>query len=369
MKSMSRAGSGQSSFRDANAPGAPPASPAAAPPVTGASLDEYAPAAQARAVEAGEVFQFQLDHPVTVERQRSAMLPIVNAGIEGRRVSIYSPADGSEHPMRGIEVTNSSGTQLMPGPITVFDGGAYAGDAQIGHVPAGDKRLLAYSVDLDVDVTRRDRSDETIRKIRVVKGTLETTVLTRATTTYAFTNKDQARARTILVEQPKWASWEVAGDVKPVEETLGLLRFETSVAAGKSVDLPVTLERVTVQGVALISAEVDRLVAYLKDGKISPAVMAAFQEAASKQAAIVDLDRQQAALEKERSDISNEQSRIRQNMGSIDRQSDLYATYVKKLTQQESRLETIAQQANELAKRKAAAQQDLDSFLANLNVE
>ena len=74
------------------------------------------------------------------------MLPILSSGIEGRRVSIYNRADGSEHPMRGVEIKNTSGLQLMPGPISVFDSAAYAGDAQIGHVTLNDKRRLAYAV-------------------------------------------------------------------------------------------------------------------------------------------------------------------------------------------------------------------------------
>ncbi len=79
----------------------------------------------------------------------------------------------------------------MPGPISVFDGGSYAGDAQIGHVPAGDKRLLAYAVDLDVNFIREDNSTENIRKVRIVRGLFELTSQHQNTTSYTFTSKDK----------------------------------------------------------------------------------------------------------------------------------------------------------------------------------
>src|SRR5690606_24603992 len=118
----------------------------------------------------------RLENPVTIERQRSAMLPILASAIDGRRVSIFNPRDGSEHPMRGVELTNSTDLQLMPGPISVYDGGAYAGDAQIGHVPAGDKRLLAYAVDLDVVSLVNDESTSDVRQIKLVDGLVHQTL-------------------------------------------------------------------------------------------------------------------------------------------------------------------------------------------------
>ena len=59
-------------------------------------------AAMASGVDVGEVFQYQLDSPVTIERQRSAMIPIISTPIQGRRVSIFNRYDGSNHPMRGL---------------------------------------------------------------------------------------------------------------------------------------------------------------------------------------------------------------------------------------------------------------------------
>lgn len=334
-------------------------------------LDSSTAAAQARAVESGEVFQFEVDHPVTVERQRSAMIPIINTALKGRRVSIYTASEGGQHPMRGLEITNSTGLQLMPGPISVFDDGAYAGDAQVSYVPQGDKRLLAYALDLDVVATSDDRGEEEVRRVRVVQGLLELQVKYRRSVTYAFGNKDASRPRTIITEYPRDTSWELAEGTKPTETTDSVLRFETTAGPGGSATQKIALERTVLQTYQLAEFATDTLMLYAKNGRASDAVVNAFREAQKKKGAILDLQRQIAALERERGEINTDQGRIRQNMGTgtIDRQSDLYTRYVKKLGEQETRLEAIADALVTANTDLNRANADLAAYLAALNVE
>jgi hypothetical protein len=369
------AGGGRSPFRDSD--GAPEFDlgrvyaydAAKAPAVTGADLAQYAAAAQANAKEMGEVFQYELDHPVTVERQRSAMLPIIVSGVDGRRVSIYNPADGSEHPMRGVEITNSTSLQLMPGPISVFDGGSYAGDAQIGHVPAGDKRLLAYAVDLEVNASREDNSTQQIQKIRIVKGLFELTNLRQVIAKYAFTNKDNGRARTLVVEQPRLSGWDLVKPEKPSEITDALYRFELPLDAGGHGSLEVVQQHVDATSLSLTQLDLPTLVEYSKQGQVSDKVIDAFKEAAKLQGAVADIARQIAELEKQQQEIGADQARIRQNMQTIDRASDLYSRYLKKLTDQETQLESLREQVKSATEARKAAEDRLNSYVSNLNVE
>ncbi|MBX9790280.1 MAG: DUF4139 domain-containing protein, partial [Pirellulales bacterium] len=76
----------------------------------------------AQAGDVGELFQYAIDTPVTLERQKSAMLPIVNGPVEAAKVSIYNPAVQPKHPLSGFKFKNTTPLHLMQGPITVFDG-------------------------------------------------------------------------------------------------------------------------------------------------------------------------------------------------------------------------------------------------------
>ena len=73
----------------------------------------------------GELFQYAIDQPVTVARQKSAMLPIVNASVEAQKVSIYNESVQRKFPLNGLRLKNTTGMHLMQGPITVFDAGSY----------------------------------------------------------------------------------------------------------------------------------------------------------------------------------------------------------------------------------------------------
>lgn len=332
-------------------------------------LAKYAPGAAAQAGEVGQVFQYQLAAPVSVARQRSAMLPILNGEVQGRRVSIYSRGDGSEHPMRGVEVSNTSGLQLMPGPISVFDGPSYAGDAQIGHVAAGDKRLLAYAVDLDVHVVVRDDSTSTLQRVRIVNGMVEETTSRRSTTKYAFNNKDQKRPRLMLLEHPRMAGWDLVQPQKPAEETRDLYRFEVEVPAGRTGEFEVAQHRVERQRLAMTEYHLPRLLAYVQEGKTSQRVVDAVRRAADMQSEINELKRQIGVLDQERNQIHQDQNRIRQNMGSIGRDSDLYRQYMQRLTTQESRLDAMTTERENLQKQQETKERELDAYLRNLNVE
>ncbi len=326
-------------------------------------------AAAASAEDVGEVFQFTLDEPVTVGRQQSAMLPIIAGDIEGRRVSIFSQNDSAEHPMRGVEITNDTGLQLMPGPIAVYDAEAYAGDAQIGHVARSDDRLLAYAVDLDVDARTENDGSSTIQKVRIVRGLLEQRLTDRNQVRYFFESNDQFRERTIIVEQPRLGGWELIDTPKPKEIAGEIYRFEVEIGAGEKGGLTVTQERTRSESMTLLDFDMGTLLRYSRDGKASQAVVDAFREAQRLQSLVGDSQRALAALDKERNEIGQDQARVRENMGSIDRTSELYARYMQKLGEQETRLEEIVNAIEKTTAERDGRQQAVNTYIAGLNVE
>lgn len=337
--------------------------------VTAGDMAGYAAAAMAQGQESGEVFQYELTSPVTIERQRSSMLPIISGDIEGRRVSIYNRNDNPTNPMRGVEIKNTTKLQFLPGPISVFDGAAYAGDAQIGHIAPGDRRLLAYAVDLDVVASLEESSNSEVRKLKIVDGLLQQTTTTRTTVKYTFTNKDTARERTVVVEQPRMMGWTLVEPQKPADQTEALYRFDVPIAAGGNAPLSITSEITQGQNMQLLSYDLNTLLQYSKNGKVSEKVVDAFREAAKRQGAIHDVERTIAKLDAERNELTQDQARIRENMGRVDQSSQLYRKYMQKLTDQEERMDKLVTELDESRKALTAAQNNLAEYLRGLNVE
>ena len=193
----------------------------------------------------GASFQYLIDQPVSVQRQKSALLPIVSQAVDAVRVSIYNPAVQPKHPLLGVRFTNSTALNLNQGPVTVFDGPAYAGDARLPDLQPKENRLLAYAIDLGVEVaTKNSGKDPLVTKVAANKGLLVVTRSLSEERTYTAVNR-AADDRTLLVEHPNRAGqgYKLTAPAKATEETAELLRFALPVKAGATVELTVGEER------------------------------------------------------------------------------------------------------------------------------
>src|SRR4029434_9710270 len=107
--------------------------PAAPAPPPGPTIMQQAlhegVSAAAQAMELGEFFEYAIKNPVSLARQKSAMLPIVNEAVEGAKVSIYNQRVHAKYPLYGFRLRNATALHLSQGPMTVFDGGVDAVDA------------------------------------------------------------------------------------------------------------------------------------------------------------------------------------------------------------------------------------------------
>ena len=97
--------------------------------------------------------------------------------------------------------------------------------------------------------------------------------------------------------------------------------------------------------------------------------MREFKEIAKKQSDIRTLERRKADLDAEWKRISEDQDRTRKNMSAIDRNTDLYARYMKKLGEQETQGEKIGAENIDLTDKLRKSQEDLNKYLSELNVE
>ncbi len=332
-------------------------------------LAESGVSAMAAGGGVGELFQYTIDQPVTVERHKSALLPIVNAPIEAAKVSIYNESVQRKFPLDGLRLTNTSGLVLMQGPITIFDGGTYAGDAQIEDLQPREQRLLSYGLDLKVEVEPLQQGGTNqLTSIHIRKGVAEATQRLMQTKTYTMRNK-AAERRLVLIEHPFRADWKLVEPAKPVERTPSVYRFQVAVAPGKSESLVVKEEQLTSQSVALVNADLNLLLLYSRSQAISSQVKAALEKIVGMRNALSDLQRRRGQLEQRLTEITQEQTRIRENMRVLAQNSELYGRYVKELDQQETEIAKLREQLATLRAEEQTQRKQLDDYLAGLQVE
>jgi hypothetical protein len=322
----------------------------------------------ATAAKLGDSFQYGIKSPVSLARQKSAMLPIVSDDIEGTRVSIYNPAVQAKHPLLGFRFKNSTKATLPQGPITVIDQSVYAGDSRIQDTSVGDERLLAYAIDLGTEVIAQNTPQSgTIVSVKATKGVVLTTRREREEKVYKISNKSDTD-RTLVIEHPNRTNqfFKLVDTAKPTEETATFFRFDLKVPAKQSAEFKVIEERPVTESMALTNANDDTLRYFINLKEASPKLKEQLTEALKKKAAWDAVRRELAQVVSDLTRINADQDRIRKNLRETPEKAEVYQKYLTKLNDQEKELDALTEKHKKLMADELTARKAYEDFLGGV---
>jgi hypothetical protein len=352
-------------FAKAPPPPPPPAAPAARRTyVEAAVVASSTVSPEAAGVERGELFEYRFDAPVTVRNGESAMLPFLQQKIAARKLLVFSTA-ASGFPRNAVELSNNTGKTLDGGPITVFDGNTYGGEALMETVKAGDKRLVSYAVDLGTRVTTKlDSADELVREIHVRRGVLTVRTASRETKTYTIRNVD-AKLKTLIIEHSIRPEYRLIVG-KPAETTASAYRFEVKLAPQGTAKLPVTEEQLQSETTELTSATPDFLLVYVQNKDLDRAGRSELERIAAQKLLISQNDAAIQRGDQEINDLVRDQDRVRQNITSLNRvsgQQEAVQNYSRQLVAQDGKLASLRETQAGLKDKKTALQAALNQMI------
>ncbi|HEX5244649.1 MAG TPA: hypothetical protein VFW23_15405, partial [Tepidisphaeraceae bacterium] len=313
----------------------------------------------------GQFFEYTIPD-VNLPRQKSALIPILTDGVKARRLSIYNRSVLATNPLLGVRLTNTTGKLLPQGPLTVLDAGSYAGDAKIDDLPNGQNRLVSYGIDQQVLVHSDEQTENSsVVTAKIIKGVLEVTHKQIFRQKYVADNKGK-NEKTLLIEHPRRGGWTLV-DLKPIETTDRLYRFEETLPPEKTTTLQVEEQLVSAQGMAIMAMDDPTIESYRTTGEIPPAVKDALAKAAQMKSAVADTGRQIADRQQRLNDFSAEQARIRENMKAVDQNTDYYKRLLKELDQQETTIEQLHADIKSLQEKMRSQQKQLEDYLSTLD--
>jgi hypothetical protein len=326
-------------------------------------------ASAATAANLGDFFQYVIDHPVSLPRQKSAMLPIVSTDVEGAKVSIYNERTLAKHPLLGLRLKNTTGVHLMQGPITVFEKNTYAGDSRIMDLQKGEERLVSYAVDLGTEVepvAKRDPDRYTL--VKIVKGIVQTTTKIREIKTYNVKNRAE-QDRVVLIEHPFRPDFKLVSKEQPKERARDVYRFEVPVAAGKSAKEEVIEERDLVNQIAITNLDDNSMRIIFNSSVTSKPVIEALKKSQDMKFKMGETQRELAHARQQLTDIERDQTRIRANLKDTPSSAAAYKKYLEKLDAQEGEIDKLTARIKELQETENQQRKGYESYLANLSVE
>ena len=323
----------------------------------------------ASATKLGDYFQYAIEHPVTLPRQKSALLPILNKDVEGTRVSIYNEGVQAKFPLLGLRFKNTSGVHLMQGPMTVYEKNNYAGDAQIRDLEPNEETYVSYAIDLGTEVNPVPHpEDGRLTQVKVVKGILQTITRQRETKTYEIKNRNEDDRR-VVVEHPYRPDFRLVSEDKPIETTRDAYRFEVKAPPNKLVKLDVAEEREVESAVLLTNSNDDAIRFFVNSPVSSPKVKDALQKALELKSAVENARRDLDDLNRQLKDVTDDQARLRANLKEMPPTAAAYKRYLDKFDAQETQIEKWQEQIKKLQGDEAARRAAYEDYLSKLDVE
>jgi hypothetical protein len=316
----------------------------------------------------GDFFQYAIDKPVTLPRQKSALLPIVGKDVQASRVSIYNERTQAKFPLLGLRFKNTSGLHLMQGPITVFEGSTYAGDARILDLQPNDERLVSYAVDLGTEVNPVPSSESgRVLSVKAVKGIIHTTTKNRQIKIYQVKNRNE-QERIVLIEHPVNNAFHLAGD-KPKETASDVYRFEVKVPAGGTRSQTVTEEQEVKNEYVLGSSGDEQIRFFLSQTVASQKVKDGLKQAMALRLEVAKTKREIAEQQRQLNAITEDQVRLRANLKEMPSTAQAYKRYLEKFDKQETQIEKYQADIKQLQAQEHTQQKAFEDFLAGFSAE
>ncbi len=333
--------------------------------------EESEPNAEGNAL--GDLFEYKLKERVTIRKNQSALVPILQTDIAAEKVSLWSESLGVARPLRALWVNNASALTLDGGSFSVLDSNTFAGEGLVEAIKPGERRLLSYATDLGLLVDAKLNSDrERVTRVRIYRGTMTTTSEDREKKTYIVRNEDTT-PRTLVIEHPARPEWKLAEDgPKPEEKASGLCRFRLSVESKKTERLVINEAKPLYTQYALSGITDDQIGAFLLQKSINPEIEKALRAIVAQKNVVADFDAKIKAQQKTNDQIFTDQGRLRENMKALKGSAEeraLLQRYTKQLDEEETQLDALRKQMQETQVQREKANEGLQRMIGDLQMD
>ena len=317
-----------------------------------------------------DYFEYTVAQPVTIHKNESALVPVLQTNVQADRVTLYNAA--SPVPLRALWLTNSSNLTLDRGSFSIFENDEFAGEGLTDTIHAGEKRLLSYAVDQAVHVTTEGHLNSThLHHLTIHDGIMTERNEEIREVTYVVHNA-ASDSRNVIVEHPVQSGWKLTSEVKPVETSASFYRFSVAAQAGETVRLHVG-ESYT-QGVSyqLTGVGDDQMEVILNGSGDRLAIQKALAPVLAARARVHDLDTQidvkQAAID----DLAADQKRLHDNLAGLKdsaEERELARRYAGEMNTDEDQLLIARKDRAVLDQQRKEAQQALDAAIRALDLD
>ncbi len=318
-----------------------------------------------------DFFQYSLTDPITIRKNESALVPILQTKLPIERVTLWSSSQPVA--LRALWITNSSTLTLDRGSFSIVENGSFGGEGLLDPIHPNEKRLLSYAADQAVHVdSKQDPQVHHLRSIVIAKGILTEHYRDVVQRDYGIRNA-APEDRIVVLEHARSQSFQLNAEtslagtpVKPDETLPNAYRFRVLVPAGKTVHLKVAESRAyprNIQVGTINDSQIKLLVQEMgKEAGDDPALIKQLQPVLDAQRAVADIEHTRSAIDDQLKNQRAEEERQRANIVAL-KDTDKLAQkrFVDQLGRIEDQILDLQKQHQALDAQLEAARQDLSN--------
>jgi len=312
---------------------------------------------EAEGKSAGDFFEYKISQKITIGKNQSALVPILQAHIEAEKVTLWNQESA---PLRALWIKNNGGQVLDAGSFNVLEADTFAGEGVFETIHPDERRLLSYA------------SEKPYSRIVIAKGVMMLTQEQHKSSKFSIRNAD-TDARQVVLEYPLEKGWKLApGTPQPEESTESFQRFRVPVEAGKTAELTVEAIHPEDARYELTNLDDDEVKLLVEQQRVTPAMQLGFDRILKQREKIGDISGKINDRKHEVEQITADQGRIRENMKALKGSSEekaLLQRYVGQLDSQESRLATLRKEMEDLDAQQNAAREELERIVMEMSVD
>jgi hypothetical protein len=325
---------------------------------------------EAEGKSAGDFFEYKIKQRITIGKNQSALVPILQAHIEAEKVTLWNEDSA---PLRSLWIKNTSGQVLDEGSFNVLEADTFAGEGVLETIHPDERRLLSYAADAAVHVKyAEDSTEKPFHRVRIAKGIMQLTKEQRNAKKYTIRNAD-TEPRQVIVEHPAEEGWELTPSTpKPEESSQSFHRFRVSVEAGKTAELTVESVHPEETTYALTNLDQDQVALLVQQKRMTSPMQQVFDRILKQKEKVEEISSHISERKRESDQIAADQNRIRENMKALKGSSEekaLLQRYVGQFDAQESRLAVLRKESGDLSVQETQARAELDRVIMEANVD
>jgi hypothetical protein len=314
--------------------------------------------------------------PMTIEKDRSAMVSLLKHSAKAERVYYYdpvSPRGSSAYAFQAVRFDNPSDQTLDRGPFTVYSQGQFLGEGLSDAIPPHSHAFVPYALDRQVLVESRSENFEEIHRLLAVeRGLAHAEVHGVVRTTLALRNRSAASAK-VYVRHALAPGWELRMQGRAVERLGSDYLFPVEVAAHGEAELVIEESQPNEHAIDLRSpAGADAVAVWLQHAThIAPDLRTQLDAVLGLHRSMRELQERKSTLEEQMTEYGKRQYELNDQLVSLRKvksAEQLSQHLAKKLREVSERAQQATMRMTDLQEQLMTSHIQLEDQLSDLRV-